>query len=130
MLVGHWREGGMSLGPVAGVIGGPHGAALLVRGPQRRPAGEGGTQRPEADGPEVVGEGVFQGPAAEGGSQLTLVEVEGGPQRPGIVGGNRSPGVDGGNLGPGREGENLGPGEAEGGHLRPVVVGGHQQRAR
>ena len=120
----------MSLGPVAGVIGGPNGAALLVRGPQRRPAGEGGTQRPAADGPEVVGEGVFQGPAAEGGSQLPLVEVEGRPQGPGIDGGNRSPGVDGGNLGPGIEGENLGPGEAEGGHLRPVVVGGHQQRAR
>ena len=128
MLVGHWREGGMSLGPVAGVIGGPHGTGG-VRLLQRRPR-EGGTQRPTANGPEVVGEGVFQGPAAEGGSQLPLPEVEGGPQGPGIVGGNRSPGVDGGNLGPGIEGENLGPGEAEGGHLRPVVEGGHQQRAR
>ena len=117
----------MSLGPEAGA-GGPDGTAR-VRGPHWRP-GEGGAQRPEADGPEVVGEGVFQGPAAEGGSQLPLVEVEGRPQGPGIVGGNRSPGVDGGNLGPGIEGENLGPGEAEGGPLRPVVVGGHQQRAR
>ena len=116
----------MSLGPVPGV-GGPHGTRR-VRGHERR-SGEGGTQRPEADGPEVVG-GVFQGPAAEGGAQLPLVEEEGGPQGPGIVGGNLGPGVEGGNLGPGREGGNLGPGEAEGGHLRPVLVGGHQQRAR
>ena len=107
----------MSLGPVPGV-GGPHGTGR-VRGHERR-SGEGGTQRPEADGPEVVG-GVFQGPAAEGGAQLPLVEEEGGPQGPGIVGGN---------PGPGREGGNLRPGEAEGGHLRPVLVGGHQQRAR
>ena len=125
MFVGHWREAGMSLGPVAGGLQGTAGA----RGPQRRP-GEGGTQRPGADGPDVVGDGVFQGPVAEGGPQLPLVEVEGGPQGPGIVGGNLGPGVDGGNLGPGIEGRNLGPGEAEGGHLRPVVVGGHQQRAR
>ena len=118
MLVGHWREGGMSLGLLAGV-GGPQGTGR-VRGPQRR-SGEGGTQRPEADRPEVVGEGVFQGPAAEGGAQLPLVEVEGGLQ---------GPGIDGRNLGPGREGGNLGPGEAEEGHRRPVVVGGHQQRAR
>jgi len=125
----------MSLGPVAGVRG-PHGTAR-VRGPQPR-QGEGGTQRPEADGPEVVGEGVFQGPAAEGGAQLPLVEVEGGPQGPGKIGGNidpgivgnLGPGVDGGNLGPAREGGNLGPGEAERGRLRPVVLGGHQQRAR
>ena len=33
MLVGHWREGGMSLGPVAGVMGGPHDTGG-VRGPQ------------------------------------------------------------------------------------------------
>ena len=100
MLVGHWREGGISLGPVAGV-GGPQGTGR-VRGPHRRP-GEGGTQRPEAYGPDVVGKGVFQGPAAEGGAQLPLVEEEGGPQGPGIVRGNLGPGVEGGNLGPGRE---------------------------
>ena len=100
-----------------------------MRGPERRP-GEGRTHWPEADGPEVVGEGVLQGPAAEGGPQLPLVEVEGGIQGPGIVEGNLSPGVDGGNLSPDKEGGNLGPGKVEGGHLRPVVVGGHQQRAR
>ena len=85
----------MSLGPEAGA-GGPQGTAR-VRGPRLRP-GEGGIQRPEADGPEVVGEGVFQGPAAEGGPQFPLVEVEGGPQGPGIVGGSLGPGIEGGNL--------------------------------